>query len=260
MLLLEKIILENIQKYANNLRKPKYNNEFYLKHIIYVLKTGIQWNQLNVKCHYTTIYKKFIDWSNKGIFKISWEQLNNIYVTKKLNQDHKWFKNLLIDSSMIKNYKGIDCIGKNHYDRNRKATKLSIICDQNKVPISVSFYGANIHDTKTIEESIKNINQNIFVDKRNTINIVGDKGYIINDNHKKIIYNRYKINIVTPYRKNQNKKNNKNEKRILKERYKIEHVFNDLDKFKYIKDRQNKYIKYYESFLYLGLIIKFHNK
>ncbi len=161
---------------------------------------------------------------------------------------------------MIKNYKGIDCKGRNHYDRNRQATKISIICDQNKVPVSVSFYGANIHDTKTIDESIKNINQNIFTDKRRVINIVGDKGYIINDGHKKIIYNRHKINIVTPYRKNQNKKNTKYERQILKDRYKVEHLFNDLDKFKYIKDRQNKYIKYYESFVYLALLIKFNDK
>ena len=42
MKLYEKLILENIQKYDKNLRKPKYENKFYLDNIIYVLKTGIQ--------------------------------------------------------------------------------------------------------------------------------------------------------------------------------------------------------------------------
>jgi len=159
---------------------------------------------------------------------------------------------------MIKNYKGIDCLGRNHYDRNRKGTKLSIVCDKNKIPLSVSFYGSNIHDTKTIDNTLKNINTEIFADRRKTINIVGDKGYIINNEHKKIIYNRFKINLITPYRKNQNKKNTNNEKQILKKRYIVEHLFNDLDKFKYIKDRHNKFLQYYESFLFLALIDKFH--
>ena len=77
---------------------------------------------------------------------------------------------------MIKNINGTDIIGWNHYDRYRKATKLSIICqprglktlsescDNNNILISSTFYPANIHDTKTIESSIDNIKCSKIID------------------------------------------------------------------------------------------------
>ncbi|NDA64972.1 MAG: IS4/IS5 family transposase [Chitinophagia bacterium] len=256
--LINETLLANIKKYASNKRRPKYTDAYYLRYVMQILKTGMAWYNLEVDCHYTSIFKKFCLWSNLGIFRMTWKELSDNYIYQQIAQNNDWFKNMIIDSSMIKNYKGIDCIGRNHYDRNRRATKISIICDQNKVPVSVSLYEANIHDVHTIEKSCENINKNIFIDKRRTLNIIGDKGYIINDVHKKIIQKKFRINIITPYRKNQKKKNTKHEKTLLDTRYKVEHIFNDLDKFKYIKDRYNKFIRYYESFIYISLISKYY--
>jgi hypothetical protein len=59
---------------------------------------------------------------------------------------------------MIKNNAGVDGTCYNHFDRNRKATKQSIICDQNHVPSSCSFYPANVSDVKTIIEQLNGIN------------------------------------------------------------------------------------------------------
>ena len=73
---------------------------------------------------------------------------------------------------MIKNIRGSDCIGRNHFDRNRFATKLSIVCDQNGIPVSSSFYQANVHDTKTLEQSIKFIQSNLLQDHRQFYTLV----------------------------------------------------------------------------------------
>ena len=76
---------------------------------------------------------------------------------------------------MIKNMNGTECLGSNHYDKGRKAVKLSIICDNNKVPLSVSFYKANEYDVNTIDNSIKDIPLEIFNNKRRNINIIAYK-------------------------------------------------------------------------------------
>lgn len=65
--MIEKDILNNkvyrqISKFITinyqNKRKTKYSNYYFIKNIYYVLKTGIQWKDLKIDSHYTTIYNK----------------------------------------------------------------------------------------------------------------------------------------------------------------------------------------------------------
>ena len=57
---------------------------------------------------------------------------------------------LSIDTSMIKNNRGVDEIGANHYDRYRNATKVSVVVSQQGIPLGLSFKGANVHDVKML--------------------------------------------------------------------------------------------------------------
>ncbi len=49
-------------------------------------------------------------------------------------------KNTYIDASQSRNINGYDLIGRNHYDRYRYSTKLHLLIDANRVPISYVFY------------------------------------------------------------------------------------------------------------------------
>ena len=111
---------------------------------------------------------------------------------------HRFFYN--------KNINGTDIIGRNHYDRYRKTIKIYIIYDNNNIPISSTFYPANIHDTKTIESSIDNIKCSIRKNNRFHNYLIGDKGYIINKTNRIKLNNKYKINLITHHRKNQQDK------------------------------------------------------
>ena len=68
---------------------------------------------------------------------------------------------LSIDTSMIKNNRGVDEIGANHYDRYRNATKVSrlrrIVVSQQGIPLGLSFKGANVHDTKMVFDTIDDV-------------------------------------------------------------------------------------------------------
>ena len=60
-----------------------------------------------------------------------------------------------VDTSFVKNVFGRDCVGKNPTDRGRKATKVSAILDETGIPIALSFFPANVHDSKTLMPTIR---------------------------------------------------------------------------------------------------------
>ncbi len=78
---------------------------------------------------------------------------------------------------MVKNDLGQDCIGRNPTDRRRSGSKISVIVDMNRVPLAMTFYGANRNDIKTIEDTLDAIPFTLKKDRRRSVNIVGDKGY-----------------------------------------------------------------------------------
>jgi hypothetical protein len=251
------IILNFLDVKFNKKRKVKIVNKECLYWIIKVLITGIPWSHITPSnCHYSTIYKRFKLWTNEDIFLDLWKQLVIDYQSNMLKIDSKWFQNMFIDSTMIKNIQGCDCLGKNHFDRNRLATKVSLIIDKQSIPISCSFYPANQHDATTIDNSINNVIGQIKRRKSKLIhNLVGDKGYIVNKQNKVKRYQYHVINMVTSHRKNQKQKVTTKEKILLQSRYIIENVFCRLKKFNRIAFRRDRSIDTYKSFFYLGLVI-----
>jgi transposase len=134
------------------------------------------------------------------------------------------------------------------------ATKVSVITDHQKIPLSISFYPGNQHDASTIESSIE-----LLKLKNKQINLVGDKGYIKNKKFRKKL-KRKKITLITPIRCNQ--KNNYltvEEKELLKQRSLVEHVFMRLKMIKRVHVRYDRLIDSFRGICYIGLIMKLWN-
>ena len=107
-------------RYKMNKHKKYYSNEYYLINIFEMLNDINKWKTLNklksyepvlinnklAKSHYDTIRKKFIKWSNDGIFKLAFEECINL---NSVNNDIE----LIIDSSFINNKYGIEDIALN---------------------------------------------------------------------------------------------------------------------------------------------------
>ncbi|ARF10072.1 hypothetical protein Indivirus_11_16 [Indivirus ILV1] len=74
---------------------------------------------------------------------------------------------------MIKNINGKDNTGRNHYDRNRKGNKITVLVNCIGIPISIVLSPANIHDAKLTETIINNSVIKVLKTK-----IISDKGYI----------------------------------------------------------------------------------
>lgn len=144
---------------------------------------------------------------------------------------------------------GCDKLGINIKDKCKKGNKISVIVDINGIPISIKIVEANKHDIKILYPNLNKI-KNV---KFKNVNLIADKGYI-NKNNKKML-NIEHINLIYPYRKNQNKQNTENELDLLKKRIIIESFFCWLKKFRKIVLRYEKKIKHYKNFVILACII-----
>lgn len=235
-----------IDKNLPTKRKSKYSSRYYIENILYVLKTGIQWSYLKCDSHYSSVYKKFSYWVNLNIFLKFYTDNLYLYISHQ-NKHKNYLNDLFIDASHIKNIYGSDIIGMNHYDRYRNSTKCNVIVDQNKIPLSYTFTKGNISDSSQTEILVNKL-PILCKDKRISHYLVGDKGYINKDTRIKL--KQKKIFLVVPKRKNM--KNSQNysyyQKIKLRDRYKVEHFFNYLDKFRRIILRYDRKFKLFESF------------
>jgi transposase len=244
--LAENIILDIIDllypiKKTKKGRPSKCTNKDYLKYMFYVLKQGIGWEYLkDTLVKGNTVQRKYNEWSKKGIFKLAWLIIINIYSTFKLD-----FTDLYIDASHVKNELGVESVGANFYDRFRKATKLSIICDNLGIPIGMHIDKSNIHDINLMMQTINSIP----IDISTSNFLIGDKGYI-GSKQTKEIYKKYCVKLITPSRKNaKNKKNNKDK---LKNRYIVERTFSWFKKYQRLCRRKDKLKVNFESFIFFG--------
>jgi len=196
--------IQFIDMKSTNKRRYKYSTEYCLQQICYVLQTNVSWKYLFTDCHYSTIFKRFQYWTRLGIFESFYEHILTLYVSKQLTNDPSHFKTLYIDGSMIKNRRGVDYTGCNHYDRHRQATKINVICDNNEVPLVAVFTPANISDNVSIEPClIKLKTERLRLNNKYNHILVGDAGYIKSKKFKDDLYNQYKVKLVHPYRNNQ---------------------------------------------------------
>jgi len=251
-----RFILDKINLEFPSKRKSKYSNSYYLQKIIFILKSGCSFREATCdhhkRNHYSTVYKKFQNWLNKGIFDNLYEELIKKYKNKFYKHQKK--SNILIlfiDSTNIRNKNGKELIGSNYQDKYKNGTKITTICDQNKFPLTMDVIEANIHDSKRIHKSLDLLETGIG--KTYEIFLVGDKGYIVNDTAKKVLLKR-KVKLVHPYRKNQKRTNTKYEKRILKDRHNVENLFAILKQNKKIQQRYEATKKSFTGFIKLAYI------
>lgn len=115
--------------------------------MIYVLRTGIQWNALPRQMGASsTVHDRYQEWERAGFFEELWraglaeyEELEGI--------EWEW---QAIDGAMTKAPLGRDATGNNPTDRAKMGTKRSMLTDGAGIPLAVVVEGANRHDSKLL--------------------------------------------------------------------------------------------------------------
>ena len=231
----KKIVLHIANKKYPNIRKRKYTLEYYLQNFIYVLSDLVHWTSLSLlhkndkDFHWKTIYNEFNKWSKDNIFEEAfYEFIKKKYFKISQIKKHKKL-NLFIDVTKIINKFGSEGVTINCENKKKNITPITMICDQNKLPLCMSNIEMNkiiYNKRKTAKHEIKNVQKtldkiNIEVKDYVDINIIGDRGYITKE---KFTINNRQLPIITPKRKNQKNKyssHKQKDQKLLQDRHKI---------------------------------------
>ena len=234
--------------------KQKYSLDFILGHIIYVIKFNFSWRTLGSV--YSNIYKNYLKLQSQNIFKDTYIQLLKKYLQKTKN---KTLKKVFTDTTFIINKKGINFIGRNKYMKNKNCNKLSIITDNNFIPIDIKICTGNINDSRILQSQLNSILEY----KEHIKEFFADKGYCSNQTRKKLRENN--IIPIIDYN-NRNTKNEEKKKYLTNSEIKkynrriyIEHIFGNYKYYPKLCQRYERYIKNYEGLMYIYFISKILN-
>jgi putative transposase len=115
--------------------------------IIYVLRTGIQWNALPRELGASsTVHDRFQEWEKAGFFQTLWQAGLCAYDEAQGIQ-WEWQS---VDGAMTKAPFGAAATGKNPTDRGKQGVKRSLLTDGAGIPLALIIDGANRHDMKRL--------------------------------------------------------------------------------------------------------------
>jgi transposase len=255
--IIKKVILSNVNLtkfYFKKSPSSKYNLELILSEIIYVLKTGLSWNNLRSTINPKSLYWHFNRFVKNNIFHDTF-----IYLRNKYSESNK--TNIqIIDSTFVMNKFGKNSISRSKFFKNKNCNKISLVTDINGIPISILFDAGNVHDITFVKTHLNDL---VVIPKKNNFNstiLLADKGYISKD-LREDIKNKFNYSLMYPIRKNMKQKLSNYDSELYKKRIRIEHTNRRLKLFRRIDARYDSYLDTFSSFVFLAasIMITKHN-
>mgnify|MGYP002402643803 CR=1 FL=1 len=134
--------------------RPAQSDRQMLSAILYVLRTGIQWNALPRELGAsTTVYDRFRLWEEQGVFERIWQAGLQEYDELE-GIAWEWQS---MDGVMTKAPFGGAATGANPTDRGKRGSKRSQLSDGRGMPLALVIAGANRHDMKLVEATLDSI-------------------------------------------------------------------------------------------------------
>jgi len=120
--------------------------------LFYRMRTGCQWKAIPPQlAPGSTAHDYFQEWTQKGIFEQIWKEALKEY-DELVGLDWEWQS---VDGAMTKAPLGGEKTGKNPTDRGKTGTKRSLATDAAGVPTGAAVAGANVHDTRLLDETLE---------------------------------------------------------------------------------------------------------
>ena len=134
--------------------RPRMPDRQAFAAILYVLRTGIQWNALPRELGASsTVHDRFQEWVRVGFFRRLWAAGLLAY-DELVGIDWAW---QAADGVMTKAPFGGAAVGPNPTDRGKEGTKRSTLVEGAGVPLAVVVAGANRHDMKLLAATLDGI-------------------------------------------------------------------------------------------------------
>jgi putative transposase len=135
--------------------RPPADRRKTMSGILYVLRTGCQWNSLAPAQYGSgkTVHKYFQYWTRIGVFRRMWAAGLTDYDELK-GIAWKW---QAADGTMTKAPLGGGKTGPNPTDRAKRGTKRSLLVDERGAPLGIVVSGANTPDGKLLEATLESM-------------------------------------------------------------------------------------------------------
>lgn len=125
--------------------RPPVSDRMVLEGILYVLRTGIAWEDLPAEfgCSGMTCWRRLRDWQAAGV----WQRLQVVLLCELRAEDKIDWDRAVIDSSYVRALGGGEDTGPNPTDRGKLGSKHHVLVDGHGIPLAEAVTAANVHDT-----------------------------------------------------------------------------------------------------------------
>jgi putative transposase len=219
--------------------------------ILYVLRTGCQWNAAPKEFGSgKTLHRYFQLWTRKRVFKRMWRAGLEEYDELKGIQ-WKW---QAADAAITKAPLGGEATGKNPTDRAKHGTKRSLLVEARGVPLAIEVGPANRHEVKMLAATLDGV-----VVERPTPseperqNLCLDKGYAGESVQREAEARAYEAHV--PDKANAKQKRKRKGGRRKARRWVVEVAHSWLNRFRRLLVRWEKKKANYLSMLYFACAI-----
>ena len=154
--------------------RPRVNDRAAMNAIFFVLRTGCQWNALNVTglCTSSSAHRRFQEWQKAGVFERLWHEVLEEY-DDRVGLDWRW---LSADGATTKAPLCGKKTGRNPTDRGKLGVKRSLLSEARGVPVALVIAGANRHDLPLLEHTLESIPPRLEVRRQRLLRRARAKG------------------------------------------------------------------------------------
>jgi transposase len=159
--------------------RPRLEDRKVLTGIIFVLKTGIQWEDLpqEMGCGCgMTCWRYLAEWQQLGV----WDKLMQVLLSRLRGADRLDFSRFVLDSAHARAHGGGTQTGPSPVDRGRKGSKHHLLVDGQGVPLVVRVSAANSNDnlhTLELIDAVPPIAGKVGPPRRRPDAVLGDRAY-----------------------------------------------------------------------------------
>jgi transposase len=172
-------------------RKP-IDQRCVLTGIIFVLKTGIPWEDLPLEmgcgCG-MTCWNYLHAWQQAGV----WERLHEALLAELQEADRIDWSRAAVDSTHARALGGGEKTGRNPTDRRKLGTKHHLVTDASGIPLAVTITGSNVHDVKellNVVDAVPEVRGKVGHPRKRPDELYADRAYD-SDPHREELRHRH---------------------------------------------------------------------
>lgn len=236
--------------------RPRMPDRKAFEAMVYVLRTGIQWNALPREMGASsTVHERFQEWERAGFFEEVWraglaeyEEMEGI--------EWEWQS---VDGVMTKAPLGRGASGPNPTDRAKRGVKRSLLTDGNGIPLAVVVDGANRNDDKLLAATLDGIvvarpasEEEEEEEEESTEHLCLDAGYDSEAVREEVELRGYEAHVRPRDKKKRREEDEKHHPGAKARRWVVERTHSWLNRSRRLLVRWEKKTENYLAFVHLA--------